>query len=592
MQIKEKIALLPTLPGVYQFLDSEGTVIYVGKAKSLRNRVSSYFVDSNNHSVKVRALVRNIADLRHVVVDSEYDALLLENNLIKQLQPKYNILLKDGKTYPWVCVTRERFPRVISTRKFDRTLGEYYGPYASVSMQRAVLELIRTVFPLRSCRYTLTDEAIKKHKYGVCLDFHIGNCCGVCEAYASQKQYMEYVAGAKEILKGNFSEAKDILTEDMYKAAAQMKFELAEKVHKKLDLLDRYSHRSIVVSPMITNVDVVNILIDDQTVFCNRMRVVRGAIVESYTIELQNRLDESKEDLLTFALENFDKLSHEIVIPFEPSFTSPNHTYNMAQRGDKAKLLELSLKNCKLYQVERLKHIEKTDPDRHTNRIMANMAKELDMSVEPRHIECFDNSNIQGHFPVAACVVFKDGKPSKRDYRKFNIKTVVGANDFASMMEIVYRRYSRMVEEGEELPQLIVIDGGKGQLGAAYGALEELGLQDKIKIVGLAKRMEEVFFVGESDPRFLDKRGETLKILMQLRDEAHRFGITFHRNKRSSEFLRSELEDVSGLGKVSIDKLLAKYRTIKRMKEVPLEELVDLVGNQRALALKEWLSGN
>lgn len=589
MQIKEKIALLPTLPGVYQFLDSSGNVIYVGKAKVLRNRVSSYFVDSKTHSSKVRALVKNIADMRHIVVDSEYDALLLENNLIKQLQPKYNILLKDSKTYPWICVTRERFPRIISTRVLDRTQGDFFGPYASVSMQRAVLDLIRNLFPLRSCRYKLSDDDIVKHKYSVCLDFHIGNCCGVCEAYASEPKYMEYLAGAKEILRGNFTSARETLEQDMYIAASQMKFELASKIQKKLELLERYSHRSIVVSPMITNVDVVNIFIEDDVAFCNRMRVVRGAIVESYTIELRNQLDEPKEDLLTFALENFDKLSHEIVIPFEPSFKSPNHIYNLAQRGDKAKLLELSLKNCKLYQLERLKHIAKTDPDKHTNRIMANMAKELELDVEPRHIECFDNSNIQGQFPVAACVVFRDGKPCKKDYRKFNIKTVVGANDFASMMEIVYRRYSRMLDEGDELPQLIVIDGGKGQLGAAYSALQELGIENKIKIVGLAKRLEEVFFVGEKDSRYLDKRGETLKILMQLRDEAHRFGITFHRNKRSSEFLRSELEEVSGLGKVSVEKLLYKYKTISRMKNVPIEELVDLLGNQRAFALKSWL---
>lgn len=589
MQIKEKIALLPSEPGVYQFLDSSGVVIYVGKAKNLKNRVSSYFVDSSGHSIKVRALVRNVVDLRHVVVDSEYDALLLENNLIKQLQPRYNILLKDGKTYPWICVTHELFPRIISTRKFDRHLGDFFGPYASVSMQRAVLELIRSIFPLRSCRYNLNEETIRSGKYGVCLDYHIGNCCGVCEAHSSQKQYMEYIVGAKEILKGNFTDATNILTEDMYKASSVMKFELAAKIHKKLELLDRYSHRSIVVSPVITNIDVVNILIDDDTVFCNRMRVIHGAVVESYTIELKTKLDESQEDILAFALENFDKLSKEIVIPFEPSFMSPSHTYNLAQRGDKAKLLELSLRNCKLYQTERLKHIENTDPDKHTNRIMANMAKELVMDVEPRHIECFDNSNIQGHFPVAACVVFKNGKPSKRDYRKYNIKTVVGANDFASMMEIVYRRYSRLQKEGEQLPQLIVIDGGKGQLGAAYGALQELGLENTIKIVGLAKKLEEVFFVGETEGRLLDKRGETLKILMRLRDEAHRFGITFHRNKRSAEFLRSELEEVSGLGKLSIDKLLKKYRTIKRMSDVPLDELGDLIGTQRAFSLYEWL---
>lgn len=589
MQIKEKIALLPTLPGVYQFLDKDGTIIYVGKAKSLRHRVSSYFVDSNSHSTKVRALVGNIADLKHIVVDTEYDALLLENNIIKQLQPKYNILLKDGKTYPWICVTRERFPRIISTRKFDRALGDYFGPYASVTMQKAVLDLIRNLFPLRSCRYNLNEGNVKTNKYNVCLDYYIGNCCGVCQAHASEHQYMNYISGAKEILKGNFNQAKITLEEDMYMAAAQMKFEVAAKVQKRVEMLEKYSHRSIVVSPIITNIDVVNILISDDTVFCNRMRVVRGSIVESYTIELKNRLDESKEDLLTFALENFDKLSHEIVVPFEPSFQSPHHVYTIAQRGEKVRLMELSMKNCRLYQGEKLKHIEKTDPDEHVRRIMANMSKELEMSVEPLHIECFDNSNLQGHFPVASCVVFKNGKPSKKDYRKFNIKTVVGANDYASMMEIVYRRYSRILDEGGQLPQLIVIDGGKGQLGAAHSALVELEIDDKIQIVGLAKRLEEVFLVGRSDSIYLEKKGETLRVLKHIRDEAHRFGITFHRNKRSKAFLRSELEDITGLGSVSIEKLLQKYKTVERMKSVPLTQLSELVGNQRALTLKDWL---
>lgn len=589
MQIKEKIALLPTLPGVYQFLDKDGTIIYVGKAKSLRHRVSSYFVDSNSHSTKVRALVGNIVDLKHIVVDTEYDALLLENNIIKQLQPKYNILLKDGKTYPWICVTRERFPRIISTRKFDRALGDYFGPYASVTMQKAVLDLIRNLFPLRSCRYNLNEGNVKTNKYNVCLDYYIGNCCGVCQAHASEHQYMNYISGAKEILKGNFNQAKITLEEDMYMAAAQMKFEVAAKVQKRVEMLEKYSHRSIVVSPIITNIDVVNILISDDTVFCNRMRVVRGSIVESYTIELKNRLDESKEDLLTFALENFDKLSHEIVVPFEPSFQSPHHVYTIAQRGEKVRLMELSMKNCRLYQGEKLKHIEKTDPDEHVRRIMANMSKELEMSVEPLHIECFDNSNLQGHFPVASCVVFKNGKPSKKDYRKFNIKTVVGANDYASMMEIVYRRYSRILDEGGQLPQLIVIDGGKGQLGAAHSALVELEIDDKIQIVGLAKRLEEVFLVGRSDSIYLEKKGETLRVLKHIRDEAHRFGITFHRNKRSKAFLRSELEDITGLGSVSIEKLLQKYRTVERMKSVPLTQLSELVGNQRALTLKDWL---
>lgn len=591
MQIKEKITLLPTLPGVYQFLDKDGQVIYVGKAKNLRSRVSSYFVSKNDHSIKVRTLVKHIVDLRHTVVDTESDALLLENNLIKEIQPRYNILLKDSKTYPWICITNEQFPRIFSTRILNRKLGQYYGPYSSLIMQRAILELIRSLYPIRSCHLKLNNDSIAAGKFDSCLEYHIHNCMAPCIGKEDSAQYLEHIAGARELLKGDFVHVKVQLVVQMHAEAAKMNFEKAERIKKKLLILENYSYRSIIVSPTINNVDVINLLQDQSGTFCNRLRVQHGAIIESYTFELKAQLDETPEELLTFAISNMPTLQKELVLPFMPTFQNPAHIYTMAMRGDKAKLLELSLKNCKLYQIERLKYIEKTDPDRHTARIMDKMKQELVMDIEPKHIECFDNSNIQGTNPVASCVVFKDGKPSKKDYRHYNIKTVVGANDFASMQEIVYRRYHRLVAQGEELPQLIVIDGGKGQLAAAVNALKELNLMSEIKILGLAKRLEEVFFANDPEPRFLDKRGETLRILMHIRDEAHRFGITFHRQKRSIAFLKSELEEVEGLGKVSIEKLIKKYHTISRMSKISLEELANLIGNGRAVALKGWLEG-
>lgn len=584
MQIKEKIALLPTTPGVYQYLDAEGTVIYVGKAKNLRSRVSSYFTESKDHSPKVKALVRNIADIQHVVVDTEYDALLLENNLIKELQPRYNILLKDSKSYPWICVSKEHFPRVFSTRRIEKREGDYFGPYASVSMQHAILELIKGLYPIRNCRLNMSSEALAKKQYSVCLEYHIGNCRGACVGKETEHEYAQYIINAREILKGNLSPATRFFGDRMTALADDLKFEEAEKVKNKLLLLENYSHRSIIVSPSLSNIDIVNLMIDDG-VYCNHMRVVHGAIIQSYTFELRNVLDESPEELLSFALGNIENLAREVVVPFIPSdeaLLGGGRSYVVPQRGDKVKLLELSLKNCKLFRIEKLKYIEKTDPEKHTNRLMERMKRDLELDGEPRHIECFDNSSIQGSSPVASCVVFRDGKPFKRDYRHYNIKTVIGANDFASMREIVFRRYKRLLEEGEPLPQLIVIDGGKGQLGAAIEALSELGIQGQIRIVGLAKRLEELFYAGDPTPHYLDKRGETLKVIMQLRDEAHRFGITFHRQKRSIAFLKSELEDIPGLGKVSADKLLKKYKTISRMRKAPFEELSELIGESRA----------
>ncbi len=538
--LKEKAKNLPTQSGVYQFLNKEGEVIYVGKAVNLKSRVSSYFNSSADHSIKVRAMVRHIVDIKHIVVGGERDALLLENNLIKELQPRYNILLKDSKTYPWICITREPFPRVISTRvQYNKQQGEYFGPYASVGVQRSLLQMLHTVYPLRSCKLNLTPENIKKGKYSVCLKFHMGHCRGGCVGKETEGEYMEYIGEVREILRGRFSIARRGFEGLMQEAVEGLNFELAEGYKRKLLALMEYRQKSEVVSNQLGTLDVVNIEHHPDTSFGNHLRVVDGAVVGCYTFELKGRLEESPGQLLSFALSQLELTAPEIVVPFLP--TNDYIEENTAkkcftpQRGDKVRLLELSARNCKFYRLEKLKNIEKKDPEKHIERVMQNMQRELGLDAEPRHIECFDNSNIGGEFPVAACVVFRNGKPSKKEYRHFNVKTVVGADDFATMQEIVGRRYRRVLEEGGDLPDLIVIDGGKGQLGMAYRVLEELGVEDRIKIVGLAKKMEEVFFVGDPTPLYLDKKGETLRILMHARDEAHRFGITFHRNQRSKE---------------------------------------------------------
>lgn len=596
--VREKVALLPESPGVYQFLNAEGVIIYVGKAKNLRRRVSSYFVSRADHTRKVQVLVRQIADLRHIVVSTEADALLLENNLIKELQPRYNILLKDSKSYPWIVVRNEPFPRIFSTRRFVKDGSAYFGPYSSVTMQRAVLELIRGLYPLRTCKLNLSPQMIARGTYSVCLEYHIGNCKGPCVGCQSEEEYAANIAAAKNILRGDLRPAEEYFTAEMKRLADGLHFEQAARAKERLELLSDYSSRSVIVSATLTNLEVVYVLNDEGASFCNHMRIVRGAVVHSYTFEMRNRLDESPQELLTFALgqifsearEEGIPLPREVIVPMIPDTELfPTVNFMVPQRGDKLELLRLAEKNCKLARLEKFKQIEKTDPDRHTDRIMAKMQKDLNLPVEPRYIECFDNSNIQGTNPVASCVVFRDGRPSKRDYRHFNIKTVVGANDFASMEEVLTRRYGRLLEEGQPLPDLIVIDGGKGQLSFAFAALEKLGLRGKVSVVGLAKRMEEVYFPGDSFPHYLDKTGESLRILMHIRDEAHRFGITFHRQKRSINFLKSELENVPGLGKTSIDRLLKKYRTLARMARTPEAELAELIGPQRARVLLDYL---
>lgn len=597
--LKEKVALLPDAPGVYQFLNADGVIIYVGKAKNLKRRVSSYFVSRADHTRKVMVMVGQIVDMRHIVVESEADALLLENNLIKELQPRYNILLKDGKSFPWTCIKNEPFPRIFSTRTMIKDGSLYFGPYSSLTMQKAVLELIRGLYPIRTCKLNLSPAAVAKGTYSVCLEYHIGNCKGPCVGLETESEYNEYITAAKNILRGDLRSAEDYFTAEMARFSAGMEFEQAARAKDKLERLAHYNSRSVIVSSTLTNLNVVYILADEGTAFCNHMRIVRGAVVQSFTFEMRNRLDETPQELLNFALgeilndarESGEVMPREIIVPFGPDRELfPAQTFTIPKRGDKLELLQLAEKNCKLARLEKFKQIEQTDPDRHTNRIMAKMQKDLHLPVEPRHIECFDNSNIQGTNPVASCVVFRDGKPSKREYRHFNIKTVVGANDFASMEEILTRRYSRVLEEEGDLPDLIVIDGGKGQLSFAFAAIERLGLRERVSMIGLAKRMEEVYYPGDSLPHYLDKKGETLRILMHIRDEAHRFGINFHRQKRSINFLKSDLEQVPGLGSTSIERLLKKYKTLKRMQATPETELAELVGARRAKILLDYLN--
>ncbi len=590
IDLKEQVALLPLSPGVYQFLDKSGTIIYVGKAKSLRKRVSSYFVQSKEHSAKVRVLVRQIVEIRHIVVGSETDALLLENSLIKTLQPRYNILLKDDKTYPWIVVRREAFPRVQSTRMLVRDGSQYYGPYGSVMMQRSVLDFIREVVPLRTCKLNLAPESIAKGKYSVCLQYHLGNCKGPCIGAQSEEEYGELVGMVEAVLKGDLRPVRQYLEGEMSRAAAELKFEQAQRCKQRLDALDNYACKSVIVSAKIVDVDVFSLLVDDDVAWCNFVRIRHGSITGVTTLKLSTGVGGDERDMLTLAIQHIveqvadGELAREVIVPFLPSTTLlfDGVTFTVPKRGEKFDLLEFSRKSARIYRAEQLKNLEIKNPERHTERLMTAMQKELHLDRQPRHIECFDNSNLQGTNPVASCVVFRDGKPARKEYRHFNIKTVVGADDFASMREIVYRRYSRLVAEEAELPDLVVVDGGKGQLSSAYAVLCELGLQHRIPIVGLAKRIEEIFFPGDPMPYYLSRTGEPLKVICHLRDEAHRFGITFHRQKRSNAFIHSELEQIEGVGAKTIQTLLQHFRTVAKVRAAHIGELTALIGEAKA----------
>ena len=587
--IEVQLSSLPTTPGVYQFYDVEDKILYVGKAKNLKKRVSSYFKKNHEHG-KTRVLVKKIKSIRHIVVPTESDALLLENNLIKKYRPRYNVLLKDDKTFPWICIKNEKFPRIFPTRKFIKDGSEYFGPYTSMKTIHTLLDLIKSVYPLRTCNYDLAQDKVAAGKYKVCLEYHLGNCKGPCEGYQLEEEYNRQIQEIREIIKGNFKSSLHYFKSRMRLLAQEMKFEEAQLIKDKIEVLENYQVKTTIVNPKINNVDVFTIISDEAFAYVNFLQLSHGSIIRSHTLEIKKKLDETDEDLLQLAIieirQRFNSHSKEIYVPFEVTLESHLKVV-VPKLGDKKKILELSERNAKFFRQDRFKQIKIIDPDRHTNRIMGQMKKDLRLSMEPRHIECFDNSNIQGSNPVAACVVFRDGKPSKKEYRHYNIKTVEGPDDFASMEEVVFRRYKRLLEEEQSLPQLIVIDGGKGQLSSALKSLDALGLRRKIAIIGIAKRLEEIYFPEDPIPLYLDKKSESLKIIQQLRNEAHRFGITFHRNKRSKAAINSELESIEGIGNKTVEELLKNYKSVKRIKEASLENLAQTIGMSKAKKIYE-----
>ena len=592
---QEALQKIPHKPGVYQYWDTDGNLIYIGKAKDLRNRVSSYFVKGNQLNGKTRVLVRKIANITFTLVDTEIDAWLLENSLIKKHQPRYNVMLKDDKTYPWIVIKNERFPRIYWTRKVIKDGSRYYGPYGSVGMMHAILEVIREIYPLRTCNLPLTPENISQGKFRVCLEYQIGNCKGPCEGYQSEEDYLNNLGDIKDILNGKTGAVLRKLKKELDHAVADLRFEQAHILKSKLELLERYQNKSTVVNSSITNVDVFSIASDDSMAFVNYLKVMNGTIIQTQTIEMKKKLDESDEELLSLAISDlrsrFNSTSREIIIPFSLDITDEQLKFTVPQAGEKKKLLELSQKNVLFFRRERLEQYEKVNPGARTDRILSRMQKDLRMNMLPQHIECFDNSNFQGKYPVSAIVVFKDAKPSKKDYRHFNVKTVEGPNDFATMEEAVHRRYRRMLEEGQELPQLVVIDGGKGQLSAALKSLKLLGIDKKMTVIGIAKRLEELYYPDDPYPLHLDKKSETMKVIQQLRDEAHRFGITFHRNQRSRKTFQTELENIPGIGKTTAQKLLTRFKSVKRIREATQEELRTVLAEKQMKALKEYFGG-
>jgi excinuclease ABC subunit C len=595
-RIEPLIKTLPGKPGIYQYYDKEGKILYVGKAKDLKKRVSSYFNKEATMSGKLKVLVRQIADIRHTVVDSELDALLLENNLIKELQPRYNVMLKDDKTFPWICIKKEPFPRIFSTRNVIRDGSDYFGPYASVKIMNTLLSLIRQLYHIRTCKLNLSDVNIRKRKFKVCLEYHLGNCKGPCEGHQTSEDYDETIGEIREIIKGNIHSVISRLKTLMKTHADTLEFEQAQAVKERLLLLEKYKSKSTVVSPKINNVDVFSIITDEAAGYVNYFRVVSGAIVQSHTVELRKRLEETTEELLLHAIvqlrTRFESTAKEIVIPVKLKESLPGAKFTVPGRGDKLQLLELSERNCKYYKLEKEKQLELVDPERHVSRIMARMKDDLRMQEEPRHIECFDNSNFQGDYPVAAMVCFKDGKPDKKEYRHFNIRSVEGPNDYASMEEIIFRRYRRLLEEEKPLPQLIVVDGGKGQLSSAVKSLEKLELRGNIAIIGIAKKLEEIYYPDDPLPLYLDKKSETLKVIQHMRDEAHRFGITHHRKRMEKGTVKSALTEINGIGYHNAQKLLWKFRSVKNISKAALQELQETVGKSKGEIVYNYFRRN
>lgn len=583
---------IPHKPGVYQYFDEEGTLIYIGKAKDLRNRVSSYF-NNDNVNAKTKTLVRKIRDIKFTIVDTEIDAWLLENSLIKKHQPRYNVLLKDDKTYPSICIKKERFPRIFSTRTITKDGSTYLGPYASGRMMNTILELIKTLYPIRTCNFALSQENIKAGKFKVCLEYQIGNCKGPCQDFQSIDEYDENIKEIKEILRGNISPVLQHLKSEMNSFAANMNFESANIYKEKIETLENYQSKSTVVSTIIDNIDVFAISSDEKIAFVNYLKVNKGTISQTQTIEIRKKLDETDEELLILAISDFrnkfSSTAREIIVPFEINVdTEENIKFIVPKLGDKKNLLELSMKNVMFFKKSKLEQYEKLNPDARTERLLLQLQKDLRMNQLPKHIECFDNSNFQGKYPVSAIVVFKDAKPSKKDYRHFNVKTVEGPNDFATMEEAVYRRYKRVIEEEGVLPHLIIIDGGKGQLSSAMTSLKKLGISKKVTVIGIAKRLEEIYYPGDSLPLYIDKKSESLKLIQHLRDEAHRFGITFHRSKRDKGTLKSELQDIPGIGTTTLEKLLTKFKSVKKIRESSDEELASVLNKNQLIALREY----
>jgi excinuclease ABC subunit C len=591
------IKSLPEKPGIYQYFDDTGKIIYIGKAKNLKKRVGSYFTKSHDFSGRLRVLVKKIADIRFMVVDTEMDALLLENSLIKKYQPRYNIMLKDDKTYPWICIKKEPFPRVFATRQIVKDGSEYFGPYASVKTMNTLLSLIRQLYPLRTCSYNLTPKNIRQKKFKVCLEYHLGNCKGPCEGLQTEADYMATISEIRAIIKGNIQTVTRRMKEEMMRLADELKFEEAQRIKEKLDILSNYKSKSTVVSPGIAEAEVYSLLDSPKSAYVNFLKVIDGAIVQTHTLELRKKLEEPPEILLAMAITEFrqryQSQTTSLIVPMTPEgMENTGLTFTIPHRGEKKHLLDLSLKNAKYFKMEREKQQELIDPDRHKKRIMEQMRKDLNMKEPPVHIECFDNSNFQGDYPVAAMVHFKNGKPLKKEYRHFNIKTVTGPDDFASMEEVLYRRYKRLLDEQKPLPQLIVIDGGKGQLNAAVKSLQKLGLMDKIAIIGIAKRLEELFKPGDPVPLYLDKTSETLKVIQHLRDEAHRFGITHHRKRLQKGTIKSDLTDIKGIGENTARELLSAFKSVKRIKEATEKELAEVIGPAKAKLVFSYFQKN
>ncbi len=592
--LEQKVKSLPESFGVYQFIDKDGKIIYIGKAKKLRKRVLSYF--NKNQTGKTKVLVSKINNLKHIVVKTEQDALLLENNLIKKYQPRYNILLKDDKTYPWICIKNEKFPRVFYTRNVVKDGSEYFGPYTSVMMVRTILDLIKQLFTIRTCKYNLSKENIKSGKFKVCLDYHIGNCKAPCVGKQLEQDYNNDILAIRNILKGNLNTVNTYLNKLMLKYAENLEFEKADIIKQKINIINKYQSKSVIVNPKINNVSVFSIIDDEKFAYVNYLKLVNGAVIQAYTAEIKKKLNEDINQILQFAIfdirKRFDDKSNEIILPFLPEFKISDAKIIVPKIGDKLKLLELSKRNVMYFKNDKIKRRTNIDPNKNTNRKLEQLKKDLNLQVLPRYIEGFDNSNIQGTNPVASCVVFRDAKPSKKEYRHFKIKTVEGPNDFASMEEIIYRRYKRLIDENKALPDLIIIDGGKGQLNSAIKSLKKLKIFNRLAIIGIAKKLEEIFFPNDSFPLYLDKNSESLKIIQQVRNESHRFGIEFHRKLRSSSFIKSELENINGIGCKTIENLLSKYKSLENIKKKTKEELSLIVGKAKAEIITNYFKNS